>query len=432
MSFAESLGEAGRRKGRFCAYAACLCGCVSEVMLDTSAIIILFMAMLGGGDMLMMLINSFTGLLCMFLYIPCVAIIVRMGKIPAVRLACITGCIGYLLMACAPWFGPFRIAAAVTGCLIYCLQRSLYGACWYPLLDVFLRPEDRGAFFGNLRSMYYTFTGVLFFLIGLAMGSNPPMWLMQTVIGIAGLLLLGRNFFASRFPTDPNAVVEVPDIRKALGISVRNGPLTAYSVYVCMLTLATASLGPLLFIYLRNYVRLKPGTVQIISAVGMIGHIVGFLLYSRMLRFMGQKKLELLVHLNYIAAAFLLCFIGKSTPGFPIIAAAILCLVTFTGSIFGCNNSSEMLALARPGNKTMATAFTQTYTSVGGFIGRGGVSLLLGVSMLAPEWTCWGMTVSRYQSIFLFCGVIATVMLILIPTLPAVVPVHDDYYEPSH
>ena len=431
MSFADSLGDAGRKRGRMYAYGACLCGCVSEVMLDTSAIIILFMAMLGGGDMLMMLVNSFTGLLCMFLYIPSVWIIARIGQKQAVRYACFTGCLGYLMMACAPWFGPLKVWAAVTGCLIYCLQRSLYGACWYPLLDVFLRPQDRGAFFGTLRFMYYTFTGTLFFLIGLAMGKNPPYWLMQSVIALAGILVLGRYYFVSKFPDDPHAVREMPDIRRSLGISVRNGPLTAYSVYACLLTIAFTSLGPLLFIYLRNHVGLKPGTVQIISAVGMGGHILGFLVYGRLLKKFGIKKLELAAHLSYVATALALFGIDSGTAGFPAIAAGILFVITFTGSIFGCNNSAEMLALARPGTKTMATAFTQTYTSFGAFISRGGVSLVLGSTMLAPVWNLGETAISRYQSIFLVCGVTAAVLLALIPTLPAVVPQHEDYYEPT-
>ena len=89
-----------------------------------------------------------------------------------------------------------------------------------------------------------------------------------------------------------------------------------------------------------------------------------------------------------------------------------------------------MLALARPGNKTMATAFVQTYSSFGGFIGRGSVTLMLGSAMLEPVWQMCGMDISRYQTIFLFSGVIAAVVLLLIPTLPSVVPKHHDYYEP--
>ncbi len=431
MSFAESLGEQGRKKARFYAYGACLFGCVSEVMLDTSAIIILFMQMLGGSDMVMMAVNSFTGMINMLCAIPCVAVIARIGLKTSVRFACFTGCSGFLLMAAAPFFGRFSCAAAVAGCLIYCLHRSLYGAAWYPLLDVFLRPEDRGKFFGTLRFMYYSFTGILFFFIGMIMGDDPPVWLMQSVIGITGLLLLGRYYCIARFPDDPEAVRENPSIRDSLRISISNGPLTAYSVYICLMTIAYSSLGPLTFVYLSKYVKLEPGQVQMISATGMLGHIVGFFFYSRLLRCFGIKKLEIMVHCSFIIIASLLFAIDSRCPGFVYIAAAILCLLTFTTSIFGCNYSGELLALARPGNKTMATTFVNTYTALGGFAGRGGVSLVLGATMLAPVWHIGGMEISRYQTIFLFSAVIAVIVLLLIPTLPSVVPKHEDYYEPD-
>ena len=83
-------------------------GCISEVMLDTSAIIILYIRMLGGNDMVMMSINSFTGLVNMILFIPSVAIIARIGLKPSVRIACFTGTAGYLLMALAPYFGKYQ------------------------------------------------------------------------------------------------------------------------------------------------------------------------------------------------------------------------------------------------------------------------------------------------------------------------------------
>lgn len=88
------------------------------------------------------------------------------------------------------------------------------------------------------------------------------------------------------------------------------------------------------------------------------------------------------------------------------------------------------MALARPGNKPMAMAFQQTYTNMGVSIGRTGTSLILGANMLAPVWNFNGLTVSNYQTMFLFYGVIAAVLLALLPTLPAVVPKHRDYYSP--
>ena len=68
--FAETLTEQQRRRARIYAYFACYFGCVSEVMLDSSAIIIIYIGMLGGGNMLVMLSTSFSGLLSMLLLIP--------------------------------------------------------------------------------------------------------------------------------------------------------------------------------------------------------------------------------------------------------------------------------------------------------------------------------------------------------------------------
>ena len=47
-NFAETLTPQERKRGRFLAYFACYFGCISEVMLDSSAIIIVYISMLGG------------------------------------------------------------------------------------------------------------------------------------------------------------------------------------------------------------------------------------------------------------------------------------------------------------------------------------------------------------------------------------------------
>ena len=88
------------------------------------------------------------------------------------------------------------------------------------------------------------------------------------------------------------------------------------------------------------------------------------------------------------------------------------------------------MALAPPGNKAMAMAFQQTYQNIGISIGRTGTALVLGANLLAPSWQFMNMPISHYQTLFLVYGIIAAVLLILFPTLPAVVPKRQDYYEP--
>jgi len=430
-AFAETLTDAQRRRGRIYAYFACYFGCISEVMLDSSAIVILYIGMLGGNNMLIMLSTSFSGILSMFLLIPSAALIGRIGMRKAVLIACCTGCTGFLLMALAPVFGAFSKIVAIAGCLIYCMQRSLYGAAWYPMLDAFLRPQDRGSFFGTMRYTYMIVTGVLFFCLGKLMGKNPPLLLMQCVIGGAGIMLLGRLYCMWHFPENTMEKTAKLNIRHSLGISIRNGPLTSYAVYLCLLSIAYTSLVPITLLYLKEYVGLAAGTVQVFSTVGIAGSIVGYFCYGWLLKRLKIKRMELMTHFIFIFAAFSLFLLNKNMPHFLWLAGFVYFMSSFAGSTFMCNNSTELLALARPGNKPMAMAFQQTYQNIGVSVGRTGTSLILGAHLLAPMWTFAGMKICSFQTLFLLYGVIATVILILFPTLPAIVPKHHDYYEPS-
>ena len=431
MNYAETLSPETRKRARIYAYFACVFGCVSEIMLDSSAVIIIFLTMLGGSDMLTMLCAGFSGVSGALLYIPSGLLIACIGAKRMVKYSCLTGCAGFIIMALAPLAGEWGKYVATAGCFIYCIQRNSYGAAWYVLLDVFLRPEDRAGFFGMMRFIYTGVVGLLLFFIGVWMKTNPPIIFLQIVIAVTGLLVMGRYYCASKFPDNLRDAPEIPDIRKGLGISMKNGPLTAYSVYVGLLTVAYTSQIPLTYLYLKQYVNMNPGTVQIISSVGIAGSLVGYFCYSRFLGNFKLKYLELLTHLLYMAVAFTLFFLDKSVPGFAVwVGMAVFCnLLAF--SIYMCNNSAEMLALARPGNKTMAIAFVNTYISGGNTVGRIGTSLILGTAMLAPVWEFGGRIISRYQTFFLISGVMLVILLFLLPTLPSFIPSHDDYYEPK-
>ena len=429
-TFAETLTPQERRRGRIYAFCACYFGCISEVMLDSSAIIILYISMLGGTKLEVMLSTGFSAVFSMLAMIPCAFLISRVGAKRAVTAACLAGCSGYLLMAAAPFFGPYQKTAVMTGCLIYCAQRSLYGAAWYPMLDVFLRPQNRGSFFGTMRFTYMILSGVLFFLIGKLMGKEPPIALMQTVIGITGLLILGRLFCMLRFPENPEEKKFHLNLKNALGISIRNGPLVSYAAYACLLLLAQTSLVPVTLLYLKNHVKLDPGTVQIFSTIGIAGSVMGYFAYGFLQKKLKIKHLETMVHLTLTLAALLLAVLQKNTPGFIWLAGAIYFFILFANATFGCNNSIELLALARPGNKPMAMAFLQTYQNVGISIGRGGTALILGANLLMPSWDLGSLEICSYQTLFLLYGTLLAILLVLFPTLPAIVPKHHDYYEP--
>lgn len=430
MTFADTLSPRERRRGRILACFACWFGCISEVMVDSSAIVILYIAMMGGSKAEAMLSTGFSAVFSMVAMIPCAALVGRIGLKRAVVAACLAGCAGFLLMAAAPFFGPWRKAAALAGCLVFSAQRTLYGAAWYPMLDVFLRPRDRGSFFGTMRFTYMVLSGVLFYFVGRLMGEDPPVRLMQGVLAVTGLLILGRLFCMLRFPENPAEERVRLDWRRALGISVRNGPLVGYSVYVCLLSAASTSLVPLTLLYLKNHAGLDAGRVQVFSTVGIAGSVAGFFCYGFLLRALKIRRLELGVHLAFVAAALVLALAGADVPGFLWVAGAAYFLASFAGSAFMCNNSAEYLALARPGNKPMAVAFLQTYQNVGISVGRAGTAAILGADLLAPSWRLGSLELCGYQTLFLLYGAAMAFLLVLLPALPAFVPKHRDYYEP--
>lgn len=433
MAFADTLSDRERKRARMLAYASTITGCISEVMLDSSAVIILYFTMLKASSMLTMLTAGLSGFLHLFLLIPFAGLIDKLGQKRSVKYACITGCAGFLLMAAAAFLPEAAaIPAAFTGCTVYCSQRALYGAAWYPLLDNFLRKEDRGRFFSVMRTSYMLFSGGFFFLIGLLMGKNPPMWFMQTVIAFAGAALLLRWICLSFCPTDPKHKNGTYDLKKAFFTSLTNAPLTGYSVYLCLLSFFCKPLLPLVLLYLRRYAELTPGTVQILSSVGMGGSIAGYLLYGLLTGRIRLKHMELGIHLAFIALAFIFFLTEKGTPGFTWIMGVCIFLLSVCNAFYLCNSSMEFLALARPGNKTMAMAFCQTYQNAGVMMGNTATSLILGSSIFAATWTtAGGTTYSVYQSIFLILGIIGIMTLILIPIMPSFIPKHEDYYEPA-
>ena len=429
-TFADTLSPQERKRGQIYAFFACCFGCVSEIMVDSSAIIIIYMSMLGASKTEVMFSTSFTGISGICLLIPSAFIINRIGMRKALSIACVTGCSGFLLMAFAPLFGSFSKLAVICGCLIYCLQRSLYGATWYPMLDAFLRPQDRGKFFGTMRYSYMIIFSTLFYLLGKLMGPAPSTMLMQIIVGLTGLLLLGRMYCMLQFPENKWEKPHNIKLKYALALTITNGPLVSYAVYTCLLALAYTSLVPVTLIYLKEYVKLPPGQVQMFSTIALLAGIAGFLVYNFLQKKLQIKRLELIVHTIFLAVALGLALLDKNTPGFVWLAGAIYFFNGFANSIFMCNNSSELLALARPGNKTMAMAFMQTYQNIGVTISRIGTAFILGTNLLAPSWK-WGIfNFSSYQTLFLMYAAIAAILLTLIPSLPAVVPHHRDYYEP--
>ena len=434
INFAQTLSDSQRKKYRILAYASTWFGNFSDVMIDSSAILILYFTMLGSSDSMVMLTTSLVGLTAMFLFIPSAGIVNKFGPKKVVEYSCYLGTASLLLVAFSPFFGEaVDQYFAFAGCFFYCISKAIWPPAWYPILNSILLPNERAGFFGFLRFSYFILTGSVFWLLGHFMGENPPMLFLQIVIGVIGIMVMGRHFCLSRIPL-PEIKSESCDIVKSLKETVKNSSLVGFSVYICILLFAFSPVLPLALKYLKSGLNQGDGFVQEVSAFGIAGMVLGYLLYSTILRFIGMKALQLCVHALYFVVPVGIFFFGANH-----VAVIILYFVgSFAYACFWCMMSQEILALANPKNFAMSSALVQTYQMIGMGLGRVASSVLL-CGMLAVSWNWnidifgfWSgtLTISQYQTIFLFCGAISLLSVIFLICLPSIVPEHDDYYNP--
>ncbi len=428
--FVHTLSDAERKKFRLYAYASTWFGCFSDVMMDSSAVVILYLAMLKSGDSMAMLSTSLVAVASALLMIPASGLVNKIGAHRTVAWSSYIGTSSLLFMAAAPVFGAeYAKYAAFFGCFAYCASKAIWPMGWYVVLGNILLPEERASFLGLLRFSYYAITAAAFWIIGRLMGEKPPLWFLQAVIAAIGVMVMGRTYFISkiRLPEHSGGKLE---LGRTMRETVSNGSLTGFSAYVAFLCFAYAAVLPLTLIYMKSGLNLGDGFVQEVSAVGLAGMIAAYLLYGKLVAALGMRNLQLVVHAVYIITPAGLFFCGADVPYAGYAATALYVLGSFGYGCFYCYLTQEILALAKPTSISMASAFVQTYQFLGTAASRGLTSFMLGGGMLAAAWTKWDVKFCQFQTLFLFCAGLAAVCLLMLFLLPGMVPNKEDHYNP--
>ena len=433
MPFAGNFSDKERRKFRMYATGSALTGCISEWVLDSNTVIILYLVMLGGSESFSMFSSAISAMVTVFMSIPFAGVANRIGLRVSYSTAVFLGMLAFLLMAMAPFFG-LGIAkyAVIAGCFMFCFSRPLYSATWYSICDSFLLKNERGSFFGNMRFIYMTLNALLIFGAGKLMGAKPPIWIMQLVILFPGVMLLGRKICMDKLPVNPASEKNVYDLRKAVAISIRNAELMGFAFYICMINMAIAAALPLAILYMKTTLNFNAFQIMTITSIGLAGYISGYASVGKLMRKFGTRKFQLLTHGIFIVFLVSLFFIQPQW-NYLFVRFAILFYLHGVGAAFlMCLTSTEMLALARPANKVMASAMINTFQSLGTMIGRTGGSIILGLALLNESWTLWGGHFTKYNALFALSVCMIIFSLLFLMLSPSVVPRHKDYYEPSN
>ena len=430
MRYADTLSDRQRRHYRRTAVSSTMFGCISTQLIESNALVVLYLTMLGGSDSFSMFSSSLTSISNILLLIPCAALAARWGLRRTYTLSSAVGFLAFLLMAAAPFLGSGAKYAVISGCFIYALTLTFYASTWYPLLDNFLKPEERGPFFSRMRFIYILFNAGLLFLLGKFLGANPPLWLLQGVFVVAGTALWGRKICMDHLPLDPAMQRESPDLKKTLGICLHNQSLVGFSVYLCFIYLAFSAALPLALIYMKANLKLADGTIVMLTSIHLIGKLAGFWLLGKISGIIAMRWQLIGTHILALATLLLLLFLLPGMKGLIFLFGLAFFLLGVTNAFLLCISSVEMLALATPGNKIMAIAFCSTSISIGTAAGTLLTSLLLGCGALAPVWHLGGLQLTKFQLLFGLYVLAVLFFFLLLPLVPAVVRKHENYYEP--
>lgn len=419
-----------RKRQRLLAYSATWFGCTADLLLENSAILILFMNRLEASASVILLAVGISSLVTMVLQIPAGTLVERIGPKRGVSISSGIVFFTFLLIASAPWWGTAGKYIVIAGIACHAVSKPLWNVSWYLILGNILRPGERGPFLGTMRFSYYVLNGVIFFLLGIALGYISSTEFLQGVIGGVGTLSLGRILVIGRLRLHRTSPPPKRNLKQALSISLRNSSLVGFSVYTALVCFAFAPMLQLVLIYFKNQMQFGANIVQLISSAGLGGNICASLLYGRILNRFGMRVFQIAMHLLFflLCAAFFFCTRGM--PGAVWICGGLFFCASFAFTCFGCNVSREMLALARPGNEAMATSFCLSYQTFGTALGRLSGSALLGCGCLSMTWEAFNIPFTSSQTLFLGAAAFLLFLLILLPGLPSVIPRHDDYYKP--
>ena len=430
MRFAETLTVHERKTAEKHAVRSTWFGCFSEKLFANTALTVIYLTMMGAGDSFTMFISSIASISGIFFMIPCAGLTAKLGLRMTYTFTCITGCCAFLGMALAPFCGVYGKYILILTFFIYAMTQQLYSSAWYPLLDNFLLPSERSKFFSRMRFSYNLLNAVLIFGLGQIMGNNPAMWFVQCIYVCGGLTLLGRKFEMDCLPVDPNAKRETVNISLGLKFCFRNSTLVGFSLYTCLMNFSYGTAMILGVLYMRTQLKYGAETLMTYSALSMAGLIIGFGIAGKIIRIFKVRRCQICTHIMALTSCALLLICVPENPANKVILVILFLLNGITSAFMSCINSTEMMALSRPGSKVMTTAFFSTASLIGGAVGKLGTTFVLGCGALTNEWTLFSLSMSKFQFLFIFFTGMSAFLLLFLPLVPSIIPKHKDYYCP--
>lgn len=421
-----------RRAERNSILSSC-CTSMGDVPFTDAAVIILYANMLGASESFTMVTTALLPLAIGFCSIPA-ARRVMSGR--SYQQTILNTTMFALLMfgtiVTAPFCGNYAVTILLGALTLFAVAHTLYIAAWFPMLDTFVTQERRSFYLGKMRFSWQLASALLLLAISAVIGKEPPIGRLQLVMLFSMAVFAVKLYFIGRIPRFRTERKESAGFREGLDMVLANKPLTGYSVYLFILNLAAYGTIPLTTLYMKRALNAPDNVIVLISSIVLTGMLIGSFFAGRIIQRYGIRRTFLGVHVSYALVNLTLFFMGRDLiPGDLLyyLIAGILFVYSFTFACANISSSSEMMALATPGNKVMAMAFCNSFYYGGQGLSRLMTSLILGSGALAANWSLNGIAFSHYQTLFLVYAVCIVFAASLLVVVPAIFPKGEYVYS---
>jgi len=185
------------------------------------------------------------------------------------------------------------------------------GTFWFPLLHDLVPPQQRGRFFGRMRTHWRASLLGATLLAGWFLGKAPELWRFQVVIAVAVMLYLTRTYIFSKIPQGASPVVrsDYSDWKRYVRSILARRKVVVFCGYFSLLGLCAGFLGTPMVLYMKFKGFPVRDNIWVFGSA-LLGHVAALLTAGVLVDRAGTKKVFLACHVVLWAVCFAVVGIG--------------------------------------------------------------------------------------------------------------------------
>ncbi|PCJ52028.1 MAG: hypothetical protein COA79_24950 [Planctomycetota bacterium] len=374
-----------------------------------------------------LLLLSISEAIIFLLVIPAAFMADRIGKKIVGFTGILFNLIGFSLLLSLNYFKDNSFNIAFLAFTIYGIGFTLFSATWMPMLKPILKEEERGKFFGRLRSTWQIVaiitTFFITYILSIQQGIKTFQLILVGVIILAAIRLplyctipelekntsKGESFF-----TSVKSVIHIPKY-------------LSYCCYLFLLMLFTYCIPSLLFLLEKDKLGFSADQIIWMGNLLAIGSIIGFATAGKLIDSYGTKPLFLFCHLFFAFIISLILFRSLSPLPIFFTMGFLTFLFGFTLAALSIAKTTELLHLIPEKNISLAGALGVSLFAGGSALSTMISSKILSLKLLNTEWVLFGITMNEYDTILFGCCLMILMLTVTLGLVPSVVGKSKDY-----